>query len=326
MTITRASAPSNIALIKYWGKRDIPLNLPLTSSLSVSLTSMLSHATIQPIDAEADLWDIQGDPAKSLRVLSLFRRLTDDRRPLSIRITNDFPSGAGLASSASSMAALTRALGLFFGLGDDVEREPRLASIARQGSGSAVRSLLPGYVLWDAGTDPTGRDSLPTRLFPASHLPMALLVCVVDRKVKPISSSKAMEISRQTSPLYGPFHQRNPLDIAAACRAIEAQDLPTLGRLAEDNCLAMHKVMWESTPPVDYFQEGTHLVIDTVRRLRDEGFFCFFSIDAGPNVKVFCRPEDQALLAERLKLLPGIALLQDAVCSALPPSTSEAGG
>lgn len=313
----RACAPSNIALIKYWGKRNTKLNLPLTSSFSVSLTEMCSWTTVEASTTGEDVWEIEGDPSKAERLLALARKATGNTQPLRISIRNTFPGGAGLASSASSMASLARGLNAF--LADGSLSVNELASWSRIGSGSSVRSLLPGYVLWEAGTEPNGEDCLVKPAFSAEHMPMALVVCVVDDRPKPIGSTAAMERCRDTSPNYQAFHDANDADLQEALAAVQERDFARLGRVAEANCLAMHDVMHQAQPPVNYFQPATHASIAMVRTLREEGIPCFFSIDAGPNVKVFCPPEHQSAVEAACRTLTGLKnILMDRVSVSLP--------
>jgi diphosphomevalonate decarboxylase len=322
--VIRASAPSNIALIKYWGKRNTKLNLPLTSSFSVSLTEMCSWTTVQESNTGEDQWDIHGDPSKSQKLLEVARDVTGDRRPLSISIQNTFPGGAGLASSASSMASLARALNVF--LADGALSIQTLATWSRQGSGSSVRSLLPGYVLWEAGVAPEGEDCLVKPAFSVEQLPLSVVVCVVNDQPKPIGSTAAMERCRDTSPNYQAFHDRNPADLSVAMEAVAGGDFAALADVAESNCLAMHDVMHKATPAIDYFLPGTHAAIAKVRELRASGVDCFFSIDAGPNVKICCPPTNQAAIAEACESLPGVKfILKDEVCGSLPAIEVEDG-
>lgn len=313
--VFEASAPSNIALIKYWGKRSKKWNLPLTSSFSVTLQNMRSWAKVQKAEGKEDQWDIMGDPSKAQKVLAAARLFTNDQTPLRISIHNDFPSGAGLASSASSMAALALALGKT--LCPDVPTE-QLAHWSRLGSGSSVRSLYPGYVLWEAGEHPEGLDCVARSEFSANHLPLSLVVCVVDDQPKPIGSTKAMERCRETSPNYDAFHKENPKALKAAIQAVQQKDLKTLGELSEQNCLAMHDVMHKASPPIQYFKPGTYEAMEQVKILRAEGIPCFFTIDAGPNVKILCPPEHQQAVHEACKSLSGLKkILLDQVSDAV---------
>lgn len=318
MTEVRISAAPNIALIKYWGKRHKALNLPLTSSFSVTLSQMRSWATVREASGKADEWNLMGDPSKAQRVVEAARQTTGDRRPLYVSIENNFPSGAGLASSASSMAALTRALSRF--LADDTVPMNQLTTWSRLGSGSSVRSLFPGYVHWEAGTDPEGKDCIAETRFEAMHLPLALVACVVDDQPKPIGSTAAMERSRDTSPLYEEFHTKNTSMMKIALDAVTRRDFIALGEVSEANCLLMHEVMQTSGPPINYFKPGTHAAIDHTRKLRAEGIPCFFTIDAGPNVKIFCPPEYQESVRRACENIPGVKrLLLDRIATQLDP-------
>lgn len=304
MKKVQTSAPTNIALIKYWGKRDTKRNLPLTSSLSVTLTNMRSWATVQEASGTKDLWEISGDPSKAMRVLSAARLATEDHRPLQVSIRNDFPSSAGLASSASSMAAFAKALGHF--LAQDQLPLEQVTTWARLGSGSSVRSFYPGYVVWDAGTDLEGKDCIAASRFHASQLPVSLVVCVVNDGPKPIGSTAAMERSRATSPGYKAFHQKNDEMLQQAIQSLQKKDFERLGQLSEQNCLAMHKVIRESQPPIDYFLPGTHQAIELVRQLRQDNIPAFFTIDAGPNVKILSPPEYQEQIYLACQKLTGV--------------------
>lgn len=271
---------------------------------------------MEEISGTSDEWDIVGEPGKSKRVLEAARQASGDRRSLRIRIHNHFPSGAGLASSASSMAALALALSRSLGTRDFPLQQ--IATWARLGSGSSVRSLLPGYVLWHAGTREDGQDCVIEQRFTPSDLPLSLVVCVVNDKTKPIGSTTAMERCRDTSPLYPGFHQRNAGDLQRAIQAIGQRDVLALGEVAEENCLAMHEVMHRAVPPIDYFLPGTHQAMALTRQLRMDGVPCFFSIDAGPNVKIFSPPEYHMRVVQACRTLSGlVGILEDPY---LPPT------
>ena len=156
---TRARAPANLALVKYWGKRDAGCRLPATSSLSVTLAALGSEAEVRP--SGEDRLDVQGDPSRAMRVIEAARALSGCRDPLHVAVRNTVPTAAGLASSASSMAALAFALARALGLDD---RPDDVALLARLGSGSAVRSLHGGFVRWDAGSAPDGSRSEERRV------------------------------------------------------------------------------------------------------------------------------------------------------------------
>jgi diphosphomevalonate decarboxylase len=300
--VARARATVNVALVKYWGKRDFLLNLPRTSSLSVTLAGLGSLAEVEAADRDEFL--VEGDPARARRVVLAARGYAASMVPLRITVTNTVPTAAGLASSASSMAALALAMRQFvapFAPLAEVERWARL------GSGSAVRSLRGGFVVWDAGVEPDGSDCTARTAYPADHLPLAVAIAVVDAGPKAIDSTAAMERSRRTSPLYGAFHDRNPHDLRAALAALETRDLAALGDVAERNALAMHEVMRTADPPVDFLGPETRAVLGAVKAARARGIPCFFTVDAGPNVKVFCPPDALSAVQAEVASVPGVA-------------------
>jgi diphosphomevalonate decarboxylase len=304
----RASAPANIAIVKYFGKRDPVLNLPRSPSLSASLSRLRSWARVEPGEGH-DLLEIQGDPTRSHRVIAAARATVGDFGPVRVRISNTFPTATGLASSASSMAALARALAAFSGMripGNEIDRW------ARVGSGSAVRSLHRGWVLWEPGTDPSGSDCRARTVLAPGRFPLDVAICVVDDRPKPVGSTEAMERCRLTSPAYEDFHRRNSADIDEALAALRRGDTVALARVAEANCLRMHGMLRIANPPIDYFLPGTREAIERVRDLARQDVPCFFTVDAGPNVVVFAPPGEGDRVEAALAALPGtIAVLRD---------------
>jgi diphosphomevalonate decarboxylase len=298
---TRAWAPVNLALVKYWGKRDSILNLPATSSLSATMNSLGSIAEVSR--SNKDTVDVQGDPARALRVIEAARSLSGNREAMRVQVSNTVPTAVGLASSASSMAALTMALATALGfakLRNQVER------IARLGSGSAVRSLHGGYVRWDAGLDPEGSDCLASPVFSSSHLPLAIRVAVISRARKSVPSGEAMERCRTTSPEYPGFLRDNPAAMALALSALEARDVVALGQVAEDQSMRLHSVLATADPPIDLLLPTSHAVIQAVRRLREDGVPCFFTMDAGSSVIVFTDEAFATAVEGVLARIPGV--------------------
>jgi diphosphomevalonate decarboxylase len=231
------------------------------------------------------------------------RASTANLMPLRIRIENTIPTGAGLASSASSMAALATALARL--LAPEMPDE-EVARWARLGSGSAVRSLHPGYVLWEAGTDPAGADCRARSILPPGHLPLGLVACIVDDRPKAIDSTTAMERCRLTSPLFDDFHREIPFEVVAMTAALRAGDLAAITRVAERNCLKMHEVLRSARPSIDFLQPASIAVIGMVRALRGQGVECFFTIDAGPNVKVFAPLRNVPTVETACAAVPGV--------------------
>ena len=298
-----ARAHANIALVKYWGKRDEALNLPAASSLSVTLDGLTTTTTVSFGKKDQDSLTINDAPVdgtalgKVTRVLDIVRGMAGMSDCATVSSTNSFPTGAGLASSASSMAALAMAASQAAGLSLTLQE---LCPIARMGSGSATRSLFGGYVVWDAGIQDDGSDCVARALFPPDHWDLRVLVAVISGAPKSVGSTEGMNLTRDTSPYYASYLATVANDIEEATRAIADRYIVLLGQVAERSCLRMHASMMGADPPLMYLQPATWRVLDWVRALRDEGLPVFFTVDAGPNVKVFCEPHVQDAVHERL--------------------------
>ncbi len=288
-----AFAPANIALCKYWGKRDAELNLPTASSLSISLGKLGSEVTLAP-RAGHDRFTLNGQliapessfARRAAAFLGLFRPAPDFY--YDVTATNTVPTAAGLASSASGFAALTLALNELFAWKLD---RRKLSILARLGSGSASRSLFEGFVEWHAGRAPTGMDSFAEPL--ATKWPdLRIGLVVLSDKEKPIGSRDAMAQTRDTSPLYAVWPETVARDLVALKEAISQRDFTQLGEVAEGNALAMHATMLAARPAILYFLPESIEAIHTVHALRAEGCEVYFTMDAGPNLKLLFRKAD----------------------------------
>ncbi len=290
-------APSNIALCKYWGKRDKELNLPVTSSLSLSLGSMGSKCNLSlgENQHEISLNDEQL-PADSpfairaIQYLELFRNCTGCY--YQIKATNTIPTAAGFASSASGFASLVLALNQLHGW-KLPERD--LSILARIGSGSACRSFWNGFVEWHAGQETDGSDSYAEPLnedWPDLHL--GILVLKAERK--PISSREAMQRTVETSALYRAWPGKVATDMRTLRCAITEQDIDLLGATAESNALAMHASMMAALPPVLYWLPESITTMHRVWQTRAKGIPVYFTMDAGPNIKLLFLDKDEAAI------------------------------
>lgn len=303
-----AYAPANIALVKYWGKRDEELNLPVTGSLSISLGPLGSHVELARAPGAADVVWLNGKPlaadqsfARRARAyLDLFRPAADFFFELKAR--NTVPTAAGFASSASGFAALAKAVDAFFGLGLSVRE---LSILARLGSGSAARSLQDGFVEWRAGTAPDGLDSYAERL--AAEWPElrigALMLCEHE---KPIGSREGMRRSVATCEFYREWPGRVAKDLAALKAAIAEKNFAALGEIAEGNALAMHALMLATRPPILYALPETVSAMRKIWAMRQDGLPIWFTMDAGPNVKLLFEAKDEAHVRERF---PGVEVV-----------------
>ena len=295
--------------MKYWGKRDQELNLPAAGSISVTLDRLRTRTTVtfDPL-LEADAFELDGraDAQKGARVtrfLDRVRHLADLETRAHVQTQNDFPTGAGLASSASGFAALALACDRALDLGLS---PPALSALARQGSGSAARSLLGGFVEMRAGEAADGSDAYAVELAPPAHVPMRVLVAVTTTAEKTIGSTEGMRRTEETSPYYDAWLRATDDDLRAMRAAIAAADLERIGLLAESNCLRMHAVMLGARPPLLYWNAATLEVIGAVHAMRAEGLGAWFTIDAGPQVKVLCAASEAESIEQSLRALEGV--------------------
>lgn len=321
-------AGSNIAFIKYWGVADPAINLPLTSSISMTLADAHTTTTVEwfapaATDAitRADSIEINGaavgEKAYARTVAHLDRIRAYAQTDLRARIAsaNNFPLGAGIASSASGFAALTVAALQAL----DLEPDPAdLCALTRKGSGSACRSLFGGFVLWDRGTDDA--TSLARRLYPPEYWDLYDIVAVVDAEEKAVSSAGGHRIAH-TSPLNAARVDAANAMLSQVHAAITARDLNTLGPLIERDALAMHAVMMTGDPSLIYWQPGTLQVIQAVLRWREQdGIPVYFTIDAGPNVHLICEPAHVPEITRRVRALDSV---RDTVVSRPGPGPQE---
>ena len=320
---SRAIAHSNIALVKYWGKRegsDPELNLPAVGSLSMTLGELRSVTEIRPAQLDRFVLDdeaVSGKPASKVfeqldRVWRLGGR-TGARPACAVVSRNHLPTAAGLASSACGFAALTVAAAGSFGLVDtlDAEARTRLSAWARMGSGSAARSLWGGFVRLDAGEAADGSDCLARPLFGANHWDLRLLVVHTARGAKQVGSTGGMESSRLTSPYYPAWVATSRADLDAAEQALAARELEALGEVMEHSCFKMHACMFATRPPLLYWNGATLEVIRAVWQLREAGGpVGFVTSDAGPHVKILCRAHDAEALAAHLEQVAGVHQVQ----------------
>ncbi|MBK7824416.1 diphosphomevalonate decarboxylase [Nannocystis sp.] len=310
MRAARAVAHTNIALIKYWGKRpgDPDQNLPAVGSLSLTLERLRSETTVRPGERDSFQLDGHSDPAAAAKVARHLDRVwrsanPGPRPPCAVDSTNHLPTAAGLASSASGFAALTLAAAAAFEL--DLDRGA-LSALARRGSGSAARSLWGGFVRLDRGERPDGADCRARPLFPADHWDLRLLVVHTAKGPKPIGSTDGMQRSADTSPYYPAWVATSEADLERGERALAARDLPALGAVMEHSCFKMHACMLATVPPLIYWNGTTLAAIHEVWAARRAGLEAYVTSDAGPHVKVLCRPDQAAELAARLAAVPGV--------------------
>lgn len=292
-----AVAPINIALCKYWGKRDELINLPVTSSLSISLSPLGTKTDVRIAegtdsfvlnDQEISLESPAGQ--RVVEYLDLFR--PDPHTAFHIDSSTNVPVAAGLASSASGFAALAMALDKLFNWNLDTRS---LSILARLGSGSASRSVFDGFVEWHAGEDPDGMDCYAEKL-PYEWPVFCVALVEISSEQKYISSRAAMAQTVRTSKLYRGWPARARADLEELKAGIAEKDIVRVGRVAEANALAMHATMLDSRPAVLYWKPETIKTIEKIWAIREAGTALYFTMDAGPNIKLLFEECDRDLI------------------------------
>lgn len=315
MTTRRATAigPANIAFVKYWGVQDAALTLPYNESLSMNLDRCLTTTTVEfdpRLNADEVVLKLHGQqeqPAtgrpfdRVAAQLDRVRALANIETRARVRSENNFPSDAGIASSAAAFSALT--LAAVAALGLDLS-EPELSALTRRsGSGSACRSIPTGFVYWR--NDGTDAGSYAESVAPPNHWALADVVAVVDPGVKSVTSADNHKLTA-TSPYFPARLQEVLGRVEQTLTAIRDRDLGQLGSICEADAVSMHVVAMTAIPPTFYWNAGTMAVIHALRRWRNEGLFGYFTIDAGPNVHVMCAQGDADEIEQRLQALPEV--------------------
>ena len=301
-----AIAHPNVALVKYWGKQPEAdnarrENTPATPSLSIALSALATRTVVAA--AERDELRVNGRPATDARIAGLVAEMRRawDLPPISVTTCNDFPTSAGLASSASGFAALVTAVDGAFALGLSVRER---SVWARRASASAARSVVGGFAaLASAGDDGEWASSA---VLAKEAWPLEVVVAVVSETAKGVPSNVGMEQSRRSSPFYSAWVESTRSDFEAARKAVVARDFDALATVAEHSCFKMHAVMLATQPALVYWKAATLACIDAVRRLQDAGTSVFCTIDAGPQVKAVCAPGQAGAVADALAQVPGV--------------------
>lgn len=291
-------APTNIALCKYWGKRDQELNLPLTSSLSVALGNKGATTELKINNKSWDEIVLNGkvvDSASSfskrlIEFLDLFRDKSEPR--LCVSTESNIPIAAGLASSACGFASVVLALDALYGW---KLSQQELSVLARLGSGSACRSIWSGFVEWHSGIRNDGMDSHGEQLS-ESWPDLQIGLVLVSESEKGMSSREAMQQTVTTSSLYSAWPAKVTRDMLSLKRAIQEQDFILLGETAESNATTMHATMLSAWPPISYAIPETLITMQTVWKLRSQGLSLYFTQDAGPNLKLLFQKKDAEIV------------------------------
>ena len=310
--MVKVKSYANIAIVKYWGKKDAKKMIPATSSISLTLNDMFTETEMEFISDEditisvekemkngdykdkfsnmADLFYLNGELQDSVhtekisKVVDLFRENRSQK--VKISTTNNMPTAAGLSSSSSGLSAVIKACNELFGKN---YTQSELAQISKFGSGSSSRSFFGPIAAWDKDTGEICEVK--------TDLKLAMIVLVLNENKKKISSRNGMELCAKTSTYFDEWVKQSEIDFINMKKYLAENDFEKVGTLTEENALRMHKTTETANPPFSYFNEKTYEAMDFVKNLRNNGEKCYFTMDAGPNVKVLCLEEDLEKLA-----------------------------
>ncbi|WP_029056383.1 diphosphomevalonate decarboxylase [Staphylococcus sp. URHA0057] len=300
----KARAHTNIALIKYWGKADEKLIIPMNNSLSVSLEKFYTETEVTfDSDYQNDQFILNGEEAneketkKIQSYMDIVREVAGTNLHARIDSHNFVPTAAGLASSASAYAALAAACNEALQLR---LKDKDLSRLARRGSGSASRSIFGGFAEWEKGHDDETSYAHPVD---ANHWEddLSMIFVVINNQSKKVSSRSGMSLTRDTSRFYQYWLDHVDEDIAEVKRAMSSKDFKHLGEVIEANGLRMHATNLGAQPPFTYLVQESYDAMAIVHKCREMGLPCYFTMDAGPNVKVLVEKKNKQAVIEQFK-------------------------
>lgn len=317
-------AHTNIAFIKYWGKEDETLILPKNNSLSLTLDAFYTDTQVcfdKKLNKDILFIDGEEQDKKALKkaqvILDLVRKEAGIHEFARIDSKNHVPTAAGLASSASGLAALAGAASLAAGLNLTKEE---LSRLARRGSGSASRSIYGGFAEWQKGSSDIDSFAIP---IDEADWDIGMIFIIVDDGRKEVSSTEGMRRVVETSPYYDGWISSTKEDLIDMKSAIKKQDIVKVGEIAERSALKMHALNLSANPPFNYWSPESIEAMRMVSELRKQGYPVYLTMDAGPNVKLICKASQMEELMEKLlqtfhkeqlvmaKPGPGIQILED---------------
>ena len=301
MKKTTAKAPANIAFIKYWGKKNPKLRLPLSNSVSMNLSNVFTTTTVEfspQLKKDQIIMDKEhlsiDEAERIIKHLDLIREKAKIPFKAKVKTKNNFPKGTGTSSSASGFAALTLAGCKAAGLNLN---EKELSIIARLGSGSACRSIPDGFVEWQKGN--SSKTSFAKTIYLTKYWQLADIVVIVSQEKKKISSSQG-HAKAESSPFLNQRIENLPKKIKRLKLALKAKNFSTLGQIIEEEAINMHAVMMTSSPAIFYWLPKTLEIILAIKEWRDQGLESYFTIDAGPIVHIICEKKDVLKIKSKL--------------------------
>ena len=303
-----AIAPSNIAFTKYWGRKDEVLRLPENGSISMCLSNLLTTTTVEFSDKFSEDKVIingggleEGEAQRVIKHLDRVRKLashmSSGKLKAKVVSNNNFPTGTGLSSSASGFAALSLAASASAGLKLD---EKDLSILARQGSGSACRSIPSGFVEWLDGD--TSETSYSTQIFPADYWAITDVVAIVSSSKKEVSSTEGQKQATSS-----PFMQVRISGMKEKNkkikRLIKDKNFKEFGELVEQDALELHSIMLTQYPPLIYWTPGTLQIMKLCSHWRAEGIPVYFTINTGQDIHLICEQKNVKKVVKKLKEL-----------------------
>lgn len=284
---------ANIAIVKYWGKADAERMIPSTSSISLTLDNLYTRTRVSflPPERNKDLFYINGvlqdekEHSKISAVIDQYRSNPDTY--VKVETQNNMPTAAGLSSSSSGLSALVMACDQLFETGYS---RSELAQKAKFASGSSSRSFFGPIAAWDKDSGEIYQVE--------TDLKLGMIMLVLETNKKPISSREGMKIASSTSTVFQEWIDQSEKDYQAMLEYLKEGDFTKVGQLTEENALAMHRTNEYATPSFNYLTPESYKAMELVKNLRQQGHECYFTMDAGPNVKVLCRESDLVNLSQ----------------------------
>lgn len=301
-----AIAPSNIAFIKYWGRKNEELKIPENGSISMNLSNLKTTTTVEfDTSLKTDSIAIDGKTLKDeevrvIKQLDRIRKMAEITTKAKVVSTNNFPSGTGLSSSASGFAALTLAATKAAGLS---LTEKELSILARPGSGSACRSIPNGFTEWLDGE--ASDTSYAVSLYPKDYWNICDVVVVASNEKKIVSTTEGQKLSK-TSPFFATRLKNLPAKIKLVKKHLKEKNFASFGELIESEALELHSIMLTSTPSLIYLLPNTLRIIQSVKLWRTQGVAVYFTLNTGQDVHLICQEKDVKKVASLAKALNGV--------------------
>ena len=303
-----AIAHPNVALIKYWGKANEELKLPMNNSVSVTLDNLHCKVTVEFSEKyKEDTATVNGKAPdkktmeRALEQLNLIRKKAGIKMKARGAVEMNFPIGVGLASSSAGFASLTLAAATAAGLKLD---NKQLSILSRNGSGSSCRSIYGGFVEWQKGN--SENTSFAVQLADEKWFDLRVISAVVSTKERMMDTRGGMKIAKETSPLYDARIKFVEKEIPIMKKAIKEKNFETIGKTMERDCMLLHATAITADPILLYWTPETLKIMHNVRMWRAEGTECYFTVDTGANIHVICLPENEKVVAEKLKKIDGV--------------------